>query len=99
MHRDYTESSHCSVTYTTLQQLACTHCEEMFKIRSKLNEHMNNDHPDGFENLDQIILDLKIDCLRFEIWKCRECDKIFYSEADVEMNVTRVQKFGEYWNP
>ena len=60
---------------------------------------MNNDHPDGFESLDQITLDSRNDCSRFELSKCKECDKIFYSEADVEMHVTRVHKFGEYWNP
>ena len=59
---------------------------------------MNNDHPDGFESLDQIPLDSRIDCSRLELSKCKECDKILYSEADVEMHVTRVHKFGEYWN-
>ena len=69
------------------------------KTTSKLNEHINNDHPDGFESLDQITLDSRNDCSTFELSKCKECDKIFYSEADVEMHVTRVHKFGEYWNP
>ena len=71
----------------------------MFKTTSILNEHINNDHPDSFESLDQVTLNSRIDCSWFELSKCKECDKIFYSEADVEMHVTRVHKFGEYWNP
>ena len=99
MHRVHSEPGKCSVTYTTRQQLACPHCEEIFEITSKLNEHMNSDHPEGFESLDQITLDSRIDCSRSELLKCKECDKILYSESHVETHATRVHKFGEYWNP
>ena len=36
----------------------------MFKTTSKLNEHMNDDHIDGFESLDQITLDSRIDLFK-----------------------------------
>ena len=99
MHRVHTEPSQCSVTYNTHQQLACPHCEEMFETTSKVNEHMNNNHPDGFESLNHITLDSNIDCSRYELLKCKECNKLFYYESDIETHVTTVHKFGEYWNP
>ena len=62
MHRVLSEPGQYSVTSTTSQQLACPHCEKMVEITSKLNEHTNSDHPEGFESLDQITLDSRIDC-------------------------------------
>ena len=79
--------------------ITCTHCQEMFKKTLKHIEQLSNDHPEGFESLHQITLDSRIDSSRFELLKCKECHKIFYSEADVEMHVTRVHAFVKYWNP
>ena len=96
MHRVHTEPSQCSVTYTKRQKFAYPHCEEMFKKTSKLIEHINSNHTEGFESLDQITPDSRIDCSRSELFKCKECDKILYSESDVETHATRVHTFGEY---
>ena len=71
----------------------------MSETTSTIKEHINNHHPDGFESLNHITLDSNIDCSRYELLKCKECNKLFYYEADIETHTTRVHEFGEYWNP
>ena len=70
----------------------------MFETTTTIKEHTNNHPPDVFESLAQITLDSRIDCSRREYLKCNDCDMLFKSKADVEMNIKRVRYYGEYLN-
>ena len=55
-------------------------------------------YPDAFERFAQITLDSRLDYSRSYLFKCNKCDKLFYSENDIDTLVTRVNTYGEYLN-
>ena len=81
----------------------------MFKTLSTLNNHTTKTHPEGFDSvagLSQISLQInksveepmqEINNVPY-LSKCQDCDKLFYTNEDMEAHKTRVHEYGEYYN-